>query len=355
MHPPLTAHSAVTEEPPRIDVIDLAQVVKEQFGLDGEYSPLISERDQNFHLKTAHGSQYVVKVTSVTEMPIVSEFQIEALLHLERGAMIRVPRVVRTTDGQSSGRVDHGERSFVLRVVSYLEGKQLEIIVVDADVARNFGINLARLDAALQGFSHEGENPVLLWDLQRIAELRNLLDHIEDLAVRGPVAAAIDDFERLVEPRLGSLRSQVIHGDANPENVLVDSSDHSVSGFIDFSDIVKAPLVIDVAIAASYLRAGNTDPLELISPFLAGYCSVLPLCDDELVLLFDLVRARLATTITILYWRLDSRDEDDPYRQKALASEGGAIRFLNALNTLGRERFLQRLEPKQQNISPPTT
>jgi Ser/Thr protein kinase RdoA (MazF antagonist) len=88
---------------------------------------------------------------------------------------------------------------------------------------------------------------------------------------------------------------------------------------------------------------------------LAGYCSVLPLCDDELVLLFDLVRARLATTITILYWRLDSRDEDDPYRQKALASEGGAIRFLNALNTLGRERFLQRLEPKQQNISPPTT
>ncbi|MGI9249206.1 MAG: phosphotransferase [Woeseiaceae bacterium] len=340
----MTAHSAVAEEPPCIDAIDVARAVKEQFGLDGKYSPLISERDQNFHLKTSDGSQYVVKVTSSAEAAIVSKFHIDTLLHLERAATIRVPRVIRTTDGQSCGRVDRGERSYVLRVVGYLEGELLESTVIDAHVARDFGTNLARLDAALQGFAHEGESPVLLWDMQRAGELRNLLNQIDDQAVRRPVAGAIDDFDRFVVPKLDSLRSQVIHGDANPGNVLVDSVGDSLWGFIDFGDIVKAPMVVDVAIAASYLRAGSHDALRLISPFVAGYCAVLPLYDEELAFLFDLVRTRLATTITILYWRLNARDEDDPYRQKALASEGDAIRFLNALDALGRDRFLQGLQ-----------
>lgn len=345
MQPPFSAHSAVAAEPPDIDVVDVAQAVKDQFGIDGEYSPLVSERDQNFHLQAIDGREYVVKVTGATETSIVSAFQIEALLYLERAATVRVPRVIRTIGGQATGYVDQGKRSFVLRVVSYLDGTQLTSIVIDTAMATNLGAALASLDAALQGYSHIGENPVLLWDLQRVLELRNLLDHIIDQSAREPVSQAIDDFEYYVSPALDSLRSQVIHGDANPENVLVDLAGKSVSGFIDFGDIVRAPLVFDVAIAAAYLRADGSDVLELITPFVAGYHSVLPLQGEELALLFDLVRARLATTITLLHWRLSARDDDDPYRQKTLEGEVGASRFLNALNRLGRAGFLKRLDP----------
>ncbi len=341
----LTAHSAVSEAPPDIDIVEVTDVVKRQFGLEGDYSRLISERDQNFHLKATDGSQYVVKVTSAAEARIVSEFQIEALLHLERAATVPVPRVIRTTDGRSMGRIDHGKSSLALRVVNYLDGEKLASIIIDANLARDFGRELALLDIGLEGFAHKGEQPVLLWDLQRAAELRDLFDYVEDPSVRDAIGRSIDDFEKFVAPELKALRSQVIHGDANPDNVLVDPTSRRVSGFIDFGDMVRAPLIFEVAIAASYLRTGESNPLELIAPFVAGYHAATPLLEAEIALLFDLVRARLATTITLLYWRLDARHGDDSYRQITLQQETGAYAFLQALEGLGRTGFLRTLAP----------
>ena len=107
--------------------------------------------------------------------------------------------------------------------------------------------------------------------------------------------------------------------------------------------------MFDVAIAASYLRADSPDPLQLIVPFVAGYTAVTPLQDNEIAILFDLVRARLSTTITLLYWRLAARDEQDPYRQKTLQLESGASDFLHALDGLGRAPFTARI---RQSLTP---
>jgi Ser/Thr protein kinase RdoA (MazF antagonist) len=349
MHSPLTAHSAVSEEPPDIDIVEVTRVVKQHFGLEGDYSRLISERDQNFHLHATDGSRYVVKVTSAAQALIVSEFQIEALLHLERAATVRVPRVIRTTDGRTMGRIDHGKKRFALRVVNYLDGEKLASTHIDADMAQDFGGALANLDTRLAGFSHEGERPVLLWDLQRAAELRDLFHFVDDPSMRDSVSRSVDDFERVVSPALDALRSQVIHGDANPDNVLVDPKSRRVSGFIDFGDMVHAPLIFEVAIAASYLRAEETNPLVLIAPFVAGYHAAQPLLEAEIALLFDLVRARLATTVTLLCWRLGARHDEDSYRQKTLQQEAGAYSFLQVLDGLGKAGFLRLLAPSLQH------
>ena len=133
---------------------------------------------------------------------------------------------------------------------------------------------------------------------------------------------------------MDSLRSQVIHSDANPENVL--QCDSGI-GFIDFGDMMRAPLVFDVAIAAAYLR--SDDPLELVLPFVSAYHRENPLRDEEMELLFDLLRARLATSIALFYWRLRERDAHDEYRNKLLATEQSSITFLVALDTLGRAAF----------------
>ena len=77
--------------------------------------------------------------------------------------------------------------------------------------------------------------------------------------------------------------------------------------------------------------------------FVAAYDAVLPFAAPEADLFFDLVRARLATTVTLLYWRLAARDEADPYRQKALAEESGAALFLQRLDALGRNKFREKL------------
>ncbi len=63
----------------------------------------------------------------------------------------------------------------------------------------------------------------------------------------------------------------------------------------------------------------------------------------EVALLFDLLRARLATTIVLLFWRLSARHDQDAYRQKTLDEEAGAARFLAALDAFGRAQFADRL------------
>ena len=343
MTPSSTALNIVAANPPEVDVAAVAHEVLEQFALEGKLTPLISERDQNFRLRTADGNEYVVKVTSTVEQRIVSDFHLATLLHLEADGAVRAPRVIRTTAGQAAGCIEHKEDACILRVVSYLPGTQLAAVRIDEHLARDFGAQLAAMDLALRGFSHPGENPVLLWDLQRVTELRDWLHFIDSRTVLDVVARAIDDFEDNVASRIGSMRRQVIHGDANPENVLLDEPARTVCGFIDFGDCIKAPLVFDAAIAAAYLRTDHVDALRFIAPFIAAYHSVLPLRRGELAVLFDAVRARLATTITILCWRLGERADDDLYREKTLQTEGDAIRFLHALDDLGREGFLVRL------------
>ena len=338
------AHAAVAAAPPSIALEKIERAVYEQFGLRGDYTPLVSERDQNFHLRTAGSDQYVVKVTSALEPGIVSEFQIAALLHLQQTGH-KAPRVIKTLVGTCFGNIREGDCDCMLRLVSYLPGKQLSSVIIDREMAYDFGTQLARLDAGLRSFSHPGDQPVLLWDLQRALELRELLVHIDDAQARCSVAEALDDFEAVVFPRLGELRTQVIHGDANPGNILIDPASRRTTGFIDFGDMIQAPLVFDPAIAAAYLRGKDANPLELITPFLAGFSAATPLQDIETVLLFDLIRARLATTITLLFWRLGARHADDPYREKTLRDEAGAMRFLSTLNALGRADFSRQVAP----------
>jgi len=335
MTPRKTSLSAIAVAPPQADVADVAAQVKAQFNLAGDYLPLVSERDQNFRLTTSDGRRFVVKVTSSLEDNLVTDFQIEALLHLEGQNDLSLPRVVRTVDGKRSGAIDVGGTECRLRIVDFVEGQPLNDLHLTPDIASRFGTALASLDRALDGFSHPGQSPLLLWDMQRTGEVRHLLEFIDDETLRQRVEMVIDDFDRRVAPGIDEMRTQVIHADANPENVLLRDSG---IGFIDFGDMMRAPLVFEVAIAASYLRA--EDPFELIVPFVGAYHAVLPLQDDERLLLFDLIRARLATSITLFYWRLRERDPDDEYRKKLLATEQSAIAFLVSLDKLGRERFL---------------
>jgi len=332
-------HSA----PPTAAVAAVAGAVEQQFGLSGEYLPLVSERDQNFYLKSADGQQFVVKVTNAAEAAVVSDFHVQLLLYLQQSSAVGTPQVRLTTDGRPYGDITADGRACRLRVVSYLEGSLLADAAIDGVLAHAFGRQLAELGRGLRGFSHPGEKPPLLWDLQRVTELRPLQHHIDDRRGFAAVAAATDDFEELIVPLLEQLPAQVIHGDPNPENVLLGADGRCLSGFIDFSDALRAPRVFDVAIAASYLRADSPDPLQLIVPFIAGYTAVTPLQDNEIAILFDMVRARLSTTITLLYWRLAARDEHDPYRQKTLQLESGASDFLHALDGLGRTPFTQRI------------
>jgi Ser/Thr protein kinase RdoA (MazF antagonist) len=198
-------------------------------------------------------------------------------------------------------------------------------------------VYLAELGRALKDFQHAGSDQNLLWDMKRALRLRELLRHIRPPSLADRVSRCLDDFEKRVLPQFESLRWQVIHNDLNPDNVLLDAAGGSrVVGVIDFGDMLAAPLIVDLAVATSYMQPGDGDPLAGIAACLSGYHTVTPLMPEETDLLFDLVRTRLAATISIRHWRISEKSPDDPYLQKVL-QENTAEEFLARLDELPRE------------------
>ena len=339
--------AVIEAELPQLVDSEVRQLVQEHYGLEVQLKALLGERDQNFRLQCDDGRQFVLKIASAAEDPLATDFQIQALLYLEtylgnNECPINVPRIVPTVDGRTQFLVTSAGAQHVVRVVTYLAGVPLGNTPASPILCRRLGSYLAHLGWALEGFEHPGSNHHLLWDMQKALGLRRLLPHVAEPTLRQGIAQTLDDFEAHALPQFEDVRSQVIHSDLNPDNVLIDADDRSsVAGVIDFGDMVEAPLIIDVAIGASYLYTTDGNPLARIAEFLAGYHSVTPLAVPEIDLLFDLIKMRLAASISILSWRAARRGADDPYLAGVVASESGAAEFLKILLELPRENAQQ--------------
>ena len=339
--------AVIETETPELAEEEVLQFVQDHYGLMVRLEPLLGERDQNFRMQCDDGRQFVLKIANQAEDRLATEFQIEALLHLEaylasNDCPVIVPRIIRTLDGQSCTSIKSSGTEYLARVMTFLPGIPLAGTPASPLLCRRLGAWLAYLGLALKDFDHPGSGHGLLWDMQQALELRRILEHVPDRRLRQGIAATLDDFEVHALPVFGEIRCQVIHSDLNPENVLVEAgAPDRVAGIIDFGDMLKAPLIVDVAVGASYLRVLEGNPLSKIAEFLSAYHAVTPLERVEIDMLFDLIKTRLAATITILSWRATLRGADDPYLQGAVASESSAAEFLKILLELPRNNARQ--------------
>ena len=84
----------------------------------------------------------------------------------------------------------------------------------------------------------------------------------------------------------------------------------------DFGDLGFGTRAGDLAIdLCSILRVGGEEPFRTARIAIDGYQSRLPLEDDELALLGDLVFARLAALVAISAWRVERYPENAEYIQ----------------------------------------
>jgi Ser/Thr protein kinase RdoA (MazF antagonist) len=199
----------MTESPSSLDTIavpspdvpekEVLDLLIREYGLRGNLTQLVSERDQNFRVDTTDGRQFVVKIANSAEPTQITDFQIQALLHLEASACtVAVPRLIRTRTGAMTSNIQTSDASNVLRVVSYVPGRPVEGTVPGPGLAYALGQCLAKLDLALSDFSHAGESQVLLWDMQRASELRDLMTHISDPELRSTDDDALAETQALV-------------------------------------------------------------------------------------------------------------------------------------------------------------
>ena len=90
--------------------------------------------------------------------------------------------------------------------------------------------------------------------------------------------------------------------------------DPEVIGVIDFGDMVFSHLVNELAIAIAYGAMNLPDPLGAAIEIARGYASVFPLREEEIAVLYHMVAARLAISVTCA--ALNAREHpENPYLQ----------------------------------------
>ena len=81
-----------TKNPLEVLIAELPDFSEEQaidiafnhFGLEAKASNLLSERDQNFLLEVDGDKKYVLKIANSCEEHLVTDFQIQALIHIAK-------------------------------------------------------------------------------------------------------------------------------------------------------------------------------------------------------------------------------------------------------------------------------
>ena len=336
--------ASLTTAPPGLSTAEAEEIVRRHFGIRGEAHPLSSERDQNFRLRTPEGEQFVLHIANPADSPAVIDLQARVLLHLEAAApALPVPRVIRTVGGGLQAliesRDDHPRPAWL---ISHCAGVGLNTVVVTSAMRRVLGAALGTLDVALRSFFHPAAGRELPWDLQQAPRLRELLPHIRPAVSRGLAEQFLGRFERDVAPQSKYLRAQIIHNDFNPSNLLIDPQrPDELAGIIDFGDVVHAPLINDVAIAAGYHVFDDSDPLAGAVELVAQYHAVNSLEREELELLFDLIGGRLAMTVIITEWRARQYPENADF---ILKHNLNSWRALERLRRVPREEGVKRFK-----------
>ncbi|MES1247982.1 MAG: aminotransferase class III-fold pyridoxal phosphate-dependent enzyme [Actinomycetota bacterium] len=287
--------SVLEAEPPRFTEAAVAALVRDRFGFDGDVRNLGSERDQAFLV-----GDRVVKIANAAEDPAALAFEAAAIEHA-LGVDPELPIARQLATAVVDGHV--------VRVFERMPGRHGGPDLADAAV-RAYGATHGRLTRALRSFFHPAAGRELLWDLKHAAKLR---EHARSTRRPELVAAAIDRFARIP---WGRLPAQVVHGDLNLGNVLLDDEGF-VTGIVDFGDSCHTARVADLAVAIASLMRGRPagDAFRVGRLAVDGYQSAVPLEQVELDALGLLVATRLAAIVTISAWRSARYPENAAYIQ----------------------------------------
>lgn len=281
------------------------QAAWEHFGLEGDFHRLTSERDVNWRISTPQG-RFVLKLTNPAEAEAVTDFQTRALLHLE-GQDQPVPRLCRARSGDVVVPTARGR----LRALTFLEGRMLHQVSGHAALRASMGAVNGRLTMGLSGFSHPAARHHLQWDVRHTGGLVPFLGDL-DAPMHALVAPFVTGFDQAYSQALRACRWQVCHNDLNPHNVLTDATGTTVTGVLDFGDMVETPLICDLGVTGSYL-VDPGDPVDSVLDFLRAFHANLPLTASEARLALPMIQARWATTLCITAHRARRQPENAAY------------------------------------------
>jgi Ser/Thr protein kinase RdoA (MazF antagonist) len=281
---------------PSLSISEAKTLARDTFDFAGRATSLPSYDDQNFRIQTSGGLRAVLKISNAEVSAAVLDCQSEVMRKLTK-AGLPVPSVMGQTTIQSAGQTHH------VRLVSWLEGTPLALAnPITPVMERACGTLLGRMDNLLADFQHEGAESYSEWDLAH-AET-TITEHMEELSAEDKflIENVLELYRHFVAPVWKDLPMAVIHHDANDYNILVGSARNdpgSISGLLDFGDVLHTARVCNAAICGAYLAPHRADPIDALCEVVRGYQRECPLSEKELEAFFTLACTRLAVSVCI--------------------------------------------------------
>ncbi|MCT4629848.1 aminotransferase class III-fold pyridoxal phosphate-dependent enzyme [Winogradskyella sp.] len=271
------------------------------FNIKGKASSLPGEVDFNFRIKVENEEGYILKISRPNEDLNYLDFQQKLLQHVEtNGKNIIAPKVIKDKDDKSISEItdNHGNIRKV-RLLTWVSGRVWSSVNPQLnDLRFSLGEQCGLLTKALQGFDHKEAHRDFEWD---VAQSLWTKAHIH--LFEGEELKIITAFQNRFEhskTAYDSLRTSVVHNDANDNNVIVSSEliNPKVKAAIDYGDAIHTQIINDVAIACAYAIMNHKDVLDAALPIVKGYHSTYPLEEQELEHLYDAIAMRLIISVT---------------------------------------------------------
>lgn len=283
--------------------------VATRFGLAGT-ERLGGEYDLNL-LAAGAGGKAILKVMRPGCSRAYVEMQIAAIRHaLAADPGLPLPEVtggpVAVADAAGQERIAWAQRALPGRPLGACPPQSPALL-------QELGRMAGRVSRALRGFAHPELARPQKWRLPDAGWIAGHLS-VLDGNRRRLVEDVLAEF-RALQPALSRLPAQAMHNDLNDWNVLIRqgiAGPSAVTGLIDFGDMTQAPVICDLAILAAYAILDRDDPEPALAALAAGYHAACPLGEDELAMLWPLVRMRLAVSVVNSTLEAAGRP-DDPY------------------------------------------
>ena len=234
------------------------------------------------------------------------------------------PAVVADLAGATLASIEKEGVRYPLRLVTWLPGVPVARVRPQRpELLRSWGGVVALLDAALADFEHPAAENGFHWDLRTASSIfEERGGSVRGKDRRAMLRRRMADCEERLAPLIPHLRTQVVHGDANDYNVLVNRvedtppggryGDRRVTGIIDFGDAMRTWLASEPAVAGAYAMLSKRDPVGALGQLLSGFHEAYPLMEEEIAAVFPLTSMRLCLSATMAAYQR-SREPDNEY------------------------------------------
>jgi len=326
---------------PVFHVEQIQAFIEQDYALSGDIQEMSGHIDQNFLLIT-ETEKYVIKVANGEEPIDDLRLQNAMMTHLANFDLSATfTQVIKAQSDDDIVMVeDEDGNAFAVRVVTYLDGMPLmDVKPHDKVLLKRLGRFIGEMSNALETMAYDNKRDTIRWNLKNASNvIASYAPSITNESQRQQVLAIRERFETHTRDALANLPQGFLHNDANDSNVMVQIDDYGkvdIVGLIDFGDMAHGATVIDLGVCLTYVMMNRLDPLHATRHVIQGYCDVRDLSDDEVACLLDIIKLRLAVSVSIsAYHRAQ-----EPDNVHMSLHEKQAWDLLTQLNTMS-ERFV---------------